>query len=273
MPCLWTWILLLYTGYTLCDRSTVSVVNSDKYSLARDRRYLIYDVNHGEGFNLRRDVYMRIANTVRLLRKAGEPFVLVLPPWGGLYHWQTQGIKLRWSLFFDVESLNEFIPVVEFEDFLKENGPFLDQVVYLQPYKEGWGDEYKLKYDHRPCIDGSRFYHQESESSWRGWFFSYDEVRAKKFECISIQGDSATLRDLILKEMTIFFDRGEAVLHENYGDVYYWEARRSMRYAKYLIEAGNQFRLLFNFQSFSIFKIFVKIRKRNAKFRRSLKYK
>nr|CDJ94763.1 Sterile alpha motif SAM and PDZ and Pleckstrin homology and GDP-fucose protein O-fucosyltransferase domain containing protein [Haemonchus contortus] len=214
----------------ISKKSTVSVVNSDKYSLARDRRYLIYDVNHGEGFNLRRDVYMRIANTVRLLRKAGEPFVLVLPPWGGLYHWQTQGIKLRWSLFFDVESLNEFVPVVEFEDFLNENGPHLDQVVYLQPYKEGWSDEYKLKYDHRPCIDGSRFYHQESESSWRGWFFSYDEVRAKKFECISIQGDSATLRDLILKEypdqMTIFFDRGEAVLHENYGDVYYWEARR-----------------------------------------------
>lgn len=57
---------------SFCDRKTVSLVNSDKYSLARDRRYLIYDVNHGEGFNLRRDVYMRIANAVRLLRDAGE---------------------------------------------------------------------------------------------------------------------------------------------------------------------------------------------------------
>ncbi|KJH47845.1 hypothetical protein DICVIV_06040 [Dictyocaulus viviparus] len=39
-------------------------------SIARDKRFLIYDVNHGEGFNLRRDVYMRIANAVRLLRES-----------------------------------------------------------------------------------------------------------------------------------------------------------------------------------------------------------
>ncbi|KAK6010185.1 hypothetical protein OSTOST_24801, partial [Ostertagia ostertagi] len=81
-----------------------------------------------------------------------------------------------------------------------ENGPSIDQVVYLQPYEEGWGDEYKLKYDRRPCIDGSRFYQQRADGSWRGWFFSYEEVHAKKFECISIQGDSATFKDLIISE-------------------------------------------------------------------------
>ncbi|KAK6042000.1 PH domain protein, partial [Cooperia oncophora] len=110
-------------------KSTVSVVNSDKYSLARDKRYLIYDVNHGEGFNLRRDVYMRIANAVRLLREA---------------------------------------------DFA-ENGQIIDQVVYLQPYKEGWGDEYKIKYDHRECIDGSRFYQQISDDSWAKQLSSDDK--------------------------------------------------------------------------------------------------
>lgn len=59
-----------------CDHDTVSVVDSGKYSVARDRRFLIYDINHGEGFNLRRDVYMRIANAVRLLREAGELWAL-----------------------------------------------------------------------------------------------------------------------------------------------------------------------------------------------------
>lgn len=35
-------------------------------------RYLLYDINPGEGFNLRRDVYMRIASLVKNLRKHGD---------------------------------------------------------------------------------------------------------------------------------------------------------------------------------------------------------
>ncbi|VDM67218.1 unnamed protein product [Strongylus vulgaris] len=126
-----------------------------------------------------------------------------------------------------------------------EYGRVIDQVVYLQPYKEGWTDEYVLKYDHRECIDGSRFYKNEN-NAWRGWFFSFNEVRAKEFECLSVQGDSETLKKIILNEYrdknSIFIDRAEAILHQNYGDVHYWEARRSMRYAKYLIKVGNEFR-------------------------------
>lgn len=66
---------------------------------------------------------MRIANFVRQLRDMDQNVVLVLPPWGGLYHWRTRSIgpqiKIRWSLFFDVRSLARFVPVMEFEDFLK----------------------------------------------------------------------------------------------------------------------------------------------------------
>lgn len=47
----------------------------EKYS-TQEQKYLIYDVNPGEGFNLRRDVYMRIANTVRQLREKGKVFLL-----------------------------------------------------------------------------------------------------------------------------------------------------------------------------------------------------
>ena len=40
-------------------------------------RYLFYEVNPGEGFNLRRDVYMRIAVLVKNLQKFGN-FMLVI---------------------------------------------------------------------------------------------------------------------------------------------------------------------------------------------------
>jgi len=65
-----------------------------------------------------------MANMIRSLREDDHVnAVLVLPPWSALYHWQTQSIgpqiKLPWSLFFDIASLNRLVPVLEFEDFLK----------------------------------------------------------------------------------------------------------------------------------------------------------
>ena len=83
-------------------------------------RYLLYSVNPQEGFNLRRDVYLRVANLVKLLNDK-EPWTLVLPPWGKLYHWKSQvdQQKIRWSHFFDIPSLARHVPVMEFEDFLK----------------------------------------------------------------------------------------------------------------------------------------------------------
>ena len=53
-----------------------------------DKRYLLYDVNPGEGFNLRRDVYMRVANMMKLLREK-QNWILVVPPWRKLYHWRS----------------------------------------------------------------------------------------------------------------------------------------------------------------------------------------
>ena len=35
---------------------------------SRPKKYLLYDTNPGEGFNLRRDVYMRVAGLVRYMR-------------------------------------------------------------------------------------------------------------------------------------------------------------------------------------------------------------
>ena len=61
----------------------------------RPKRYLLYDTNPGEGFNLRRDVYIRIANLVKDLRKDGQyDWTLVLPPWGRIgYHWQERDME------------------------------------------------------------------------------------------------------------------------------------------------------------------------------------
>lgn len=86
-------------------------------------RYLLYDVNPPEGFNLRRDVYLRMASLMKSLLK-NEAWVLVLPPWGRLYHWQSKDleqVRIPWSAFFDVSNLNKNIPVIEYEEFIAGN--------------------------------------------------------------------------------------------------------------------------------------------------------
>lgn len=86
----------------------------------------MYDVNPPEGFNLRRDVYIRMASLVKTLTKDGDDWVLVLPPWGRLYHWQSPDIyqlRIPWGEFFSLTSLQVNVPVIEYEEFIA--GKFL----------------------------------------------------------------------------------------------------------------------------------------------------
>ncbi|VDN06545.1 unnamed protein product [Thelazia callipaeda] len=230
------------------DGETVSVVANDVSR--NERKFIIYDINYGEGFNLRRDVFMRIASTVRILRENGHNYALVLPPWGGLYHWRRSHFKVPWSKFFHIRSINELVPLKyerSFFGFIPEtNYDAIDQVLYLQNYAEGWeSGKYEIKYDQRDCINGDRHY-KFIGGVWKGWFFAYDNVHARNFTCISIQGDSETLAAMIQKNYShansLMIDRAETVLHAHFGDFHYWEARRSMRYAKHLRLIADKFR-------------------------------
>ena len=70
----------------------------------KEQRYLFYDVNMGEGFNLRRDVFMRVAILVKNLNIKSKlyHYSLVLPPWGRLYHWQSRhlGDQIRYGVIY-----------------------------------------------------------------------------------------------------------------------------------------------------------------------------
>ena len=87
---------LLLLPLIMTKKTSSSSGNSDSLSAVngnlKQTRYILYDVNPGEGFNLRRDVYMRMAVFVKKLNKAfpNSYWVLVLPPWGHLYHWQSR---------------------------------------------------------------------------------------------------------------------------------------------------------------------------------------
>ncbi|KAB1253714.1 GDP-fucose protein O-fucosyltransferase 2 [Camelus dromedarius] len=63
--------------------------------------YLLCDVNPLEGFSLHRGVCIHIAFLLKTLLEMEES-VLVIPPWGRLYHWQSLDIhhvRIPWSDF------------------------------------------------------------------------------------------------------------------------------------------------------------------------------
>jgi len=112
-----------------------SEATSSKY------RFILYDVNQGEGFNLRRDVYMRMAS---LVKKLGSEYKLVLPLWLDLPHWKKKRIRKkaspervdeRWSIYFDVDSLNNYLPVIEYHNFLRIKDT-VDVILALQYFSD-----------------------------------------------------------------------------------------------------------------------------------------
>ena len=164
------------------------------------KKYLIYDANPGEGFNLRRDVYMRAANLVRSLRES-EPWILVLPPWPRLPHWHSsfEQENIPWRMFFDLDSLNEHVPCIEYEDFLIEYGHEIDRILYLQNYAEGWtSDTWEDKIDPRDCIDEVP-YMKGNDDKWKRSYGSiFRELRSDQFQCMSAQGSTSLMTSQLL---------------------------------------------------------------------------
>lgn len=249
------WISVLCRNCFLCDDLDVQTVFSTggqadfRFESAKPSRYLLYEVNPGEGFNLRRDVYIRMANLVRFLND-DELWTLVLPPWNRLYHWRSavKQSQIPWSTFFDLKSLQRYIPVMEFSEFLNATeSRQIDEVYYLQGYKEGWKDgKWEEKMDERDCIEQNSFV-EDVDGSWLWWFWDFPNVTAKNFKCISIQAQSTYLKKFLVSTTharSVFLVRAETLIHGSFSEWSreFWTARRSMRFAKHLRRIGDSFR-------------------------------
>ncbi|XP_071870006.1 O-fucosyltransferase 2 [Bombus fervidus] len=222
-------------------------------------RYILYDVNPPEGFNLRRDVFIRVAVFIKNLIKQEKDFKwqLVLPPWGNLYHWRSKHIgyqtQLPWSLFFDISSLQKYIPVIEMCQFLQEypsenNETHLDVVYILQNDKEMFKTgKFEDKNEIIECNDKSLQFHKVKSEKYIGYFWGYHNITSKVVKCIKFHGMMSDLKQNLKPNVyrSIMFDHMEIALHDFYGTKEYWKARRSMRYNSELYNIANEYRKTF----------------------------
>ncbi|KAK2577524.1 hypothetical protein KPH14_003615 [Odynerus spinipes] len=226
--------------------------NSGRYS---NKRYILYDVNPAEGFNLRRDVYVRIAVFVKNLNEKDKEneWYLVLPPWGNLYHWHSKDIgpqiQLPWGTFFDIISLQKYAPVIELYKFFKEYSlkkqeTKLDVVYVLQNDEEMFKTcKFEDKNEEMEC-SLKYLHYRKLKEVYNGYFWGYSNITVHQVKCILFHGTMSNLEANLHPSIyrSIMFDHMEIPLHDSYGSQEYWRARRSMRYNTELYEIANDYR-------------------------------
>ena len=162
-------------------------------------KYIVYEVNPGEGFNLRRDVYVRVANLIKHMQNEGDKIVLVLPPWRELYHWKSRTSQkaIPWKKFFDIGNMNRYVSVIEFTTFLKLNeSPGIDLIVYLQRHPDGFSKGWEEKIENDKCAS-SPVYWKDADGTYHGYFWGLEYVYGRDFKCVSVQGSAKILADYI----------------------------------------------------------------------------
>lgn len=244
----YTLIALLCIQFALCEEAEQNEVCNKNHDGVRicgnldEERYIFYDVNPPEGFNLRRDVYLRLAvwahKVVQL--KKHKNIKLVLPPWNSLYHWQSGDIgsqkNIPWSLFFNIDSLKQFAPVVEMHEVYSKAKPLcIDRIYMLNHFKDmDLTNDYSDKFE----IEPRNTCHPD------GFFWGLKNITYKYHECLNFQASVDKLTDVldIFKgDRTIMFVNAEVAMHDEYGSKVYWDGRKSMKFSMDLIKLAEDF--------------------------------
>ncbi|GAW80157.1 GDP-fucose protein O-fucosyltransferase 2 [Plasmodium gonderi] len=135
LACLTTCVQNLERGDSSTICRTDDVYTGDKFYHFKKKKYILYDVNIGEGFNLQREVLYRIALVVYYLNQENrnQLHYLVLPPWCYLTHWGRKTYdKIKWEFFFNLNILKNVIPIMEYSEYEKLFGSHSD---YILSYK------------------------------------------------------------------------------------------------------------------------------------------
>jgi peptide-O-fucosyltransferase len=161
-------------------------------------------VNPVEGFNLRRDVYIRLSVFLKELKQKTnyQNAKLVLPPFTNLYHWRSYDVdqeQVFWNHFFDIESMKKYTDVIDIFEFfdeikilpnkVKHNKLVIDEVYKLQHFEDMFEDGVFVdKFQEVAC---------NSKEKKRKSYYNYKNITENKLVCMSFQGSAAKLYDLL----------------------------------------------------------------------------
>lgn len=167
-----------------------------------DPVFIMYSVNPVEGFNLRRDVYLRMAIFLMNLKtiESYSNARLVLSPFTHLYHWKShfRQSNMFWNHFFDLDSLKLYTDVIDMWEFfdivhknMKRDSLQISEVYVLQHFETMFeSGVFVDKFEETACsLNEYDNYH----------FLEYYNITEKTITCLNFQG-SASLLIQVLEE-------------------------------------------------------------------------
>lgn len=185
--------------------------------------FLFYDVNSMEGFNLRRDVYIRMAVFLKTFREHSiyKNVFLVLPPFYELYHWKlSEPQQLRqlnknidkivfWNHFFDLASLKKFVNVIDIWEYFdlrtncfgmaRGSHYILDHVFKLKHFESMFASgKFEEKFETYDNCD------MEKNRSGNQFINLYKNFSIANFHCTEFQGSASLLTNLLNRYLKMY---------------------------------------------------------------------
>ncbi|EUD67916.1 hypothetical protein C922_01528 [Plasmodium inui San Antonio 1] len=239
---------------------TDDVYTGDSFFPFKKKKYVLYDVNIGEGFNLQKEVLYRVALAVYYLNKEERTnvYYLVLPPWCYVTHWGMQEThnRIKWDLFFNLKALQNVIPVMEYTEYEGQFGPHADYILSYRHAIEDWSKRKEKKSFQVVDIDKCNVKdYKLKKNLCKNCDHKYSvvysgnctNVKGKKTECfefffITSYFVSSTLSDIFHYDTdSVLIKHGSSILVAFMNELEEANLEDVLPYSEYLINEGNQF--------------------------------
>ncbi|CRG96640.1 GDP-fucose protein O-fucosyltransferase 2, putative [Plasmodium gallinaceum] len=240
--------------YSICHKNDVYL--GDDFYFLKNKKYVLYDVNIGEGFNLQKEVLYRISLVVYYLNKKDKNniYYLVLPPWCYLAHWNNKKHKkIKWNFFFNLKVIQNVIPVIEFPEYSKIYGSNTDFIISFKfrfsnilPNK---GSFDVLSFDKCP-IEGFNFKNicKKCENKYSVTYSgNCTNIKAKNCECYEYNFITSFFASNIIYNLffydvdSILIKQGSSILVPFVNELFENNLEDILLFSEDLIEEGNNY--------------------------------
>ncbi|SCQ16081.1 GDP-fucose protein O-fucosyltransferase 2, putative [Plasmodium ovale] len=213
MVCLNNWVasLPISDSSFVCKKDDVYL--SDNFYFLKKKKYVLYDVNIGEGFNLQKEVLYRMSLVVVYLNQMDKEnvYYLVLPPWCYVTHWGKKTYdQIKWNFFFNMKIVQNVIPVIEYAQYEKLYGSYCDYIISFKPlvgeYSSGKKSYNILPFD--KCYIEHYKYKQICKNCEYNYSVIYSgnctKIKGKKTECNKFYFITSYFVSLLLHQLFLY---------------------------------------------------------------------
>lgn len=220
---------------------------------------ILYEVSNltRYGFSVQSDVYVRMAVFLKYVRQqpGWSSAKLVLPPFRNMSHWKNEPDTKPyfWNHFYDLPSLNAYTEVLDTWQFFDEpeevRAPAKLEMVFMDIFHESEPRE-------RYLLDRTEYFLDPPWTDVMGYsnltLLPDGKNRTVRLRICKFHGSTVLLQQMLEdvwringspRNYVVYLREMDKFLHDNYGSVDYWRARRSMRFAQRLLDIALEYRV------------------------------